>query len=71
MLTRCRVCRNEIASCEEAAYDSLPVKDAATLLFFKSKSDLVTFAQQVRIFHDAFTTTTNLISSNNHREVGR
>ncbi|RDX53952.1 hypothetical protein K466DRAFT_475824 [Polyporus arcularius HHB13444] len=38
--------RNEIASCEEAAYDSLPLKDAATLLFFKSTSDLVTFAQQ-------------------------
>ncbi|KAL1723524.1 COP9 signalosome [Schizophyllum commune] len=36
--------RNEIASCEEAAYDSLPMKDAATLLFFKSQSELMNFA---------------------------
>lgn len=42
-----RMCRNEIASCEEAAYDSLPLKDAATLLFFKSQNELLTFAQQV------------------------
>ena len=42
------LCRNEIASCEEAAYDSLPLKDAATLLFFKSQSELLSFAQQVR-----------------------
>lgn len=39
--------RNEIASCEEAAYDSLPLKDAATLLFFTNRNDLVNFAQQV------------------------
>ncbi|KAI0638321.1 COP9 signalosome [Trametes polyzona] len=38
--------RNEIASCEEVAYDSLPLKDAATLLFFKNHSELITFAQQ-------------------------
>ncbi|KAI0650603.1 COP9 signalosome [Trametes meyenii] len=38
--------RNEIASCEETAYDSLPLKDAATLLFFKNQSELLTFAQQ-------------------------
>lgn len=38
---------NEIASCEEAAYDSLPFKDAALLLFFKSQSELIDFAQQV------------------------
>jgi len=41
------VCRNEIASCEETAYESLPLKDAATLLFFTSQSELLTFAQQV------------------------
>lgn len=39
--------RNEIASCEESAYESLPLKDAATLLFFTSQSDLLKFAQQV------------------------
>ncbi|KAF8192609.1 SAC3/GANP/Nin1/mts3/eIF-3 p25 family-domain-containing protein [Pholiota molesta] len=38
--------RNEIASCEEAAYDSLPLKDAATLLFFPTQSDLLMFAQK-------------------------
>lgn len=39
--------RNEIASCEESAYESLPLKDAATLLFFTSQTDLLRFAQQV------------------------
>ncbi|KAF8665818.1 hypothetical protein AX16_000261 [Volvariella volvacea WC 439] len=38
--------RNEIASCEEVAYESLPLKDAATLLFFTSQSDLLRFAEQ-------------------------
>ncbi|KAF7313679.1 PCI domain-containing protein [Mycena chlorophos] len=38
--------RNEIASCEEVAYESLPLKDAATLLFFSSQSELLRFAQQ-------------------------
>jgi len=38
--------RNEIASCEEAAYESLPLKDAATLLFFTKQSDLLNFAEQ-------------------------
>ncbi|CAA7259544.1 unnamed protein product [Cyclocybe aegerita] len=37
--------RNEIASCEEAAYESLPLKDAATLLFFENQTDLLKFAQ--------------------------
>ncbi|KAF8639738.1 hypothetical protein AX17_001000 [Amanita inopinata Kibby_2008] len=38
--------RNEIASCEEAAYESLPLKDAATLLFFSNQSELLRFAEQ-------------------------
>lgn len=38
--------RNEIASCEEAAYQSLPMKDAATLLFFSTQTELLAFAQQ-------------------------
>ncbi|KAI5119912.1 hypothetical protein M0805_003716 [Coniferiporia weirii] len=38
--------RNEIASCEETAYDSLPLKDAATLLFFTKRNELISFAQQ-------------------------
>lgn len=40
--------RNEIASCEEAAYNSLPVNDAITLLFFSNQHELMVFAQQVR-----------------------
>jgi len=44
------IVRNEIASCEESAYESLPLKDAATLLFFTSQSGLLKFAQQVRTF---------------------
>lgn len=39
--------RNEIASCEETAYESLPLKDAATLLFFTTQSELLIFAKQV------------------------
>jgi hypothetical protein len=39
--------RNEIASCEEAAYESLPLKDATTLLFFTTQSELLAFAKQV------------------------
>ncbi|KAF8528787.1 SAC3/GANP/Nin1/mts3/eIF-3 p25 family-domain-containing protein [Hysterangium stoloniferum] len=38
--------RNEIASCEEAAYNSLPIKDACTLLFFTNRSELMSFAQR-------------------------
>ncbi|KAJ3550625.1 hypothetical protein NMY22_g349 [Coprinellus aureogranulatus] len=38
--------RNEIASCEERAYASLPLKDAVTLLFFTNQSELLTFAQE-------------------------
>ncbi|CAG7848854.1 26S proteasome non-ATPase regulatory subunit 8 AltName: Full=26S proteasome regulatory subunit RPN12; Flags: Fragment [Serendipita indica DSM 11827] len=38
--------RNEIASCEEAAYNSLPMADAQTLLFFNNQQDLMQFTQQ-------------------------
>ncbi|KAF8318137.1 hypothetical protein DL93DRAFT_2076113 [Clavulina sp. PMI_390] len=38
--------RNEIASCEESAYDSLPISEAAQLLFFKSPTDLIKFANE-------------------------
>ncbi|KAI6105697.1 hypothetical protein F5141DRAFT_144203 [Pisolithus sp. B1] len=37
---------NEIASCEEVAYESLPIKDVATLLFFSSQSELLKYAQE-------------------------
>ncbi|KAL0070898.1 regulatory particle non-ATPase [Marasmius tenuissimus] len=38
--------RNEIASCEEVAYETLPLKDAATLLFFTNQSEFLSFAKQ-------------------------
>lgn len=41
--------RNEIASCEEKAYDSLALHDAATLLFFENLDQVLSFAQNVSI----------------------
>ncbi|KAJ3417308.1 hypothetical protein HDV05_005764 [Chytridiales sp. JEL 0842] len=38
--------RNEIASCSEKAYDSLPLGDAATLLYFKTPSEVSAFAAE-------------------------
>ncbi|CDH53774.1 proteasome 26s subunit [Lichtheimia corymbifera JMRC:FSU:9682] len=38
--------RDEIASCSEKAYDSLPLQDASTLLFLKNSQELLNFAQK-------------------------
>ncbi|CAG8507464.1 1348_t:CDS:2 [Paraglomus occultum] len=38
--------RNEIASCSEKAYTCLPLSDAATLLFFDNRQDVITFAME-------------------------
>ncbi|KAF9967527.1 hypothetical protein BGZ70_009207 [Mortierella alpina] len=38
--------RNEIASCSEKAYTSLPLKDAGTLLFFTNMEDILNFAKE-------------------------
>ncbi|KAI3628329.1 rpn12 [Malassezia furfur] len=38
--------RHEIASCEEKAYDSLPLNDVATLLFFNSLPEVLEFAKE-------------------------
>ncbi|KAE8223780.1 hypothetical protein CF319_g3235 [Tilletia indica] len=38
--------RHEIASCEEKAYESLPLADAATLLFFDNMNDVLVFAKE-------------------------
>ncbi|KAI8147126.1 cornichon protein-domain-containing protein [Fennellomyces sp. T-0311] len=38
--------RNEIASCSEKAYESLPLQDAGTLLFLKNTKELLNFAQE-------------------------
>ncbi|KAJ7914189.1 SAC3/GANP/Nin1/mts3/eIF-3 p25 family-domain-containing protein [Mycena leptocephala] len=40
------VTRNEIARCQEAAYESLTLEDAATLLFFPSQPELLAFARE-------------------------
>ncbi|KAJ3336894.1 hypothetical protein HDU93_002007 [Gonapodya sp. JEL0774] len=38
--------RNEIASCSEKAYTSLPLADAATLLHFKRPEEVLSFAKE-------------------------
>ncbi|KAK0553075.1 regulatory particle non-ATPase [Tilletia horrida] len=38
--------RHEIASCEEKAYESLPLADAATLLFFENMNEVLSFANE-------------------------
>ncbi|KAG0288686.1 hypothetical protein BGZ96_007552 [Linnemannia gamsii] len=38
--------RNEIASCSEKAYTSLPLSDAGTLLFFTNMEDILNFAKE-------------------------
>lgn len=40
--------RREIASCEEKAYDSLPLGDVATLLFFSNLEEVSSMANEVR-----------------------
>ena len=40
--------RNEIAACDERAYESLPVRDARTLLFLESDQEVQQFAKSVR-----------------------
>src|SRR5690606_21278479 len=44
--------RNEIASCSEKAYTSLPLADAATLLYFKLQDELLAFAKAVLLSFD-------------------
>ena len=43
--------RNDIASCSEKAYTSLPLSDAATLLYFNNEKEVLEFAKEV-IIHD-------------------
>lgn len=38
--------RNQIALSQETAYQSLPINDAATLLYFKNQSELMEFSKQ-------------------------
>lgn len=45
--------RNEIASCDERAYVSLPVADVKTLLFFETDKEVREFSKQVSGSHCA------------------
>jgi 26S proteasome regulatory subunit N12 len=38
--------RNDIASCSEKAYTSLPLSDAATLLYFNNEKEVLEFAKE-------------------------
>lgn len=61
--------RNEIASCEEVAYSTLPIKDACTLLFFANRSELMAFAQQVRFIFWSYFPVLSLMRINS--DVGK
>lgn len=39
--------QKEIAGCCESAYESIPVSDAATLLYFKSNEEVIAFGKSV------------------------
>lgn len=39
--------QKEIAGCCESAYERIPIADAASLLYFKSNADVMTFAKTV------------------------
>ncbi|KAM0788033.1 hypothetical protein ACM66B_006232 [Microbotryomycetes sp. NB124-2] len=58
--------RNEIASCDERAYTSLPLRDAKTLLFFDKDEQVVQFAKQRNWFIDQATSTVHFPSSPQH-----
>jgi 26S proteasome regulatory subunit N12 len=38
--------RHEIAKCSEKAYQSLPLSDATTLLYFKTADEVLAFAKE-------------------------
>ncbi|GAA5846525.1 hypothetical protein JCM9279_006726 [Rhodotorula babjevae] len=58
--------RNEIAACDERAYESLPLRDARTLLFFESDDDVKSFAAQRNWHLDPSTQTLHFPSSPSH-----
>lgn len=41
--------QREIAACCEKAYESIPIADAATLLYFKNTEEVVSFSKSVRL----------------------
>ncbi|KAG0653478.1 hypothetical protein C6P46_002749 [Rhodotorula mucilaginosa] len=58
--------RNEIAACDERAYESLPVRDARTLLFLESDQEVQEFAQSRNWYLDPSTSTLHFPSSARH-----
>ncbi|GAA6061109.1 hypothetical protein JCM10212_006140 [Sporobolomyces blumeae] len=58
--------RNEIAACDEKAYESLPVRDAQTLLFFDSEDDVKAFAKQRNWYLDPSTSLVHFPTSPLH-----
>lgn len=56
--------RNEIASCSEKAYEFLPVADAVTLHYFKTKDEVLAFAKEVRSFFVPCTLLTICVACN-------
>ncbi|GAA5976815.1 hypothetical protein JCM21900_001603 [Sporobolomyces salmonicolor] len=58
--------RNEIAACDERAYESLPVRDAKTLLFFDREDEVVAFAKERNWYLDASTSLLHFPSSPLH-----
>ncbi|KPV76782.1 uncharacterized protein RHOBADRAFT_24603 [Rhodotorula graminis WP1] len=62
--------RTEIAACDERAYESLPLRDARTLLFFESDDEVKSFAAQ-RNWHLDPSTHTLHFPSDDARELDR
>ncbi|GAA5883238.1 hypothetical protein JCM3774_000639 [Rhodotorula dairenensis] len=58
--------RNEIAACDERAYESLPVRDARTLLFLESDQEVKQFAESRNWYLDPSTSILHFPSSARH-----
>ncbi|KAK4051270.1 regulatory particle non-ATPase [Microbotryomycetes sp. JL221] len=58
--------RNEIASCDEKAYTTLPLRDAKTLLFFDKDEQVVEFAKQRNWYIETTTSIVHFPSSSKH-----
>ncbi|BGP37095.1 regulatory particle non-ATPase [Rhodotorula kratochvilovae] len=58
--------RAEIAACDERAYESLPLRDAKTLLFFETEDEVKAFAAERNWHLDPSTQTLHFPSSRSH-----
>ncbi|GAA5978882.1 hypothetical protein JCM10908_002722 [Rhodotorula pacifica] len=64
--TLLKTVRNEIAACDERAYESLPLRDARTLLFLESDQEVKEFAQSRNWYLDPSTSILHFPSSARH-----